>query len=41
MPLEVTSKRHAEDMWNTTPEREEGSTGGDKQERHAEDICGT
>ena len=28
-------------MWNTTTEREEGSTGGDKQERHAEDICGT
>ena len=28
-------------MWNTTTEREEGSTGGDKQERHAEGICGT
>ena len=25
-------------MWNTTTEREEG---GDKQERHAEGICGT
>ena len=28
-------------MWNTATEREEGSIGGDKQERHAEDICGT
>ena len=28
-------------MWNMTTEREEGFTGGDKQERHAEGICGT
>ena len=28
-------------MWNMTTEREEGSIGGDKQERHAEGICGT
>ena len=28
-------------MWNTTTEREEGSIGGDKQERLEEGICGT
>ena len=28
-------------MWNMTTEREEGSTGGDKQERLEEGICGT